>query len=61
MKTINPKCTDADSFKYSVIISLHYYDLYSHKERINQLNILIIIILNQMIQVTLKKIIYIFH
>ena len=38
MKTINPKCTDADSFKYSVLISLHYYDLYDHKERINQLN-----------------------
>ena len=38
MKTINPKCTDTDSFKYSVLISLHYYDLYDHKERINQLN-----------------------
>ena len=38
MKTINPKCKDADSFKYSVLISLHYYDLYNHKERINHLN-----------------------
>ena len=38
MKTINPKCTDADLFKYSMLISLHYYDLYNHKERINQLN-----------------------
>ena len=38
MKTINPKCTDADSLKYSVLISLHYYDLYNHKERINKLN-----------------------
>ena len=38
MKTINPRWTDADSFKYSVIISLHYYDFYSQKERINQLN-----------------------
>ena len=38
MKTINPKCTDNDSFKYSVLISLHYYDLYNHKERLNQLN-----------------------
>ena len=37
MKTINPTCTDADSFKYSVLISLHYHDLYNHKERINQL------------------------
>ena len=38
MKTINAKCTDDDSFKYSILISLHYYDLYNHKERINQLN-----------------------
>ena len=38
MRTINPKCINEDSFKYSVLISLHYYELYSHKERINQLN-----------------------
>ena len=38
MKTINPKCTNEDSFKYSIIISLHYYELNTHKERINQLN-----------------------
>ena len=38
MKTINPKCTDNDSFKYSILISLYYYDLNAHKERINQLN-----------------------
>ena len=38
MKTINPQCTDNDSFKYSILISLHYYDLYNHKERINQSN-----------------------
>ena len=38
MKAINPKCTDADSFKYSILISLHYYDLYNHKERKNQLS-----------------------
>ena len=25
-------------FKYSILISLHYYDLNSHKERTNQLN-----------------------
>ena len=35
MKTINPKCTDNDSFKYSILISLLYYDLYEHKERTN--------------------------
>ena len=38
MKAINPTCTDADSFKYSVLISLHYHDLYNHKKRINQFN-----------------------
>ena len=38
MKTINPKCTNDDSFKYSILISLHYYDIHNHKERINQLN-----------------------
>ena len=38
MKSINPKRTDNDSFKYSILISLHYYDLNIHKERINQLN-----------------------
>ena len=31
MKTVNPKCTDNDSFKYSIL----YYDLYEHKERTN--------------------------
>ena len=37
MKTIKPKCTNEDSFKYSVLIELHYNDLNSHKERISQL------------------------
>ena len=62
MRTINPKCTNDDSFKYSILISLHYYDLYNHKERINQLNkYIIIIILNRIIQLNLKIIIHIFH
>ena len=38
MKTVNPKCTDNDSFKYSILITLHYYDLNVHKEKTNQLN-----------------------
>ena len=38
MRTINPRCMNDDSFKYLIIISLHYYDLNTHKERINQLN-----------------------
>ena len=27
MRKINPKSYDADSFKYSILISLHYYDI----------------------------------
>ena len=38
MKAINPKCSIDDSFKYSILISLHYYELNVHKERINRLN-----------------------
>ena len=38
MKAINPKCSIDDSFKYSIVISLHYYELNVHKERINRLN-----------------------
>ena len=38
MRSINPKCTKEDSFKYSILIPLHYYELNNHPERINQLN-----------------------
>ena len=38
MKSKKPKCANEDSFKYSIIISLHYYELNSYKERTNQLN-----------------------
>ena len=37
MRSINPKCTNDESFRYSILISLHYYDLKHHLERINQL------------------------
>lgn len=37
MRTINPKCSNSESFKYSVLISLHYYDLSDHPERIKPL------------------------
>ena len=33
----NPKSSDADSFKYSVLISLHYYNTSFHPERISKL------------------------
>ena len=36
MRSINPKCIDKNSFKYSILISLHYYELKHHPERINQ-------------------------
>ena len=38
MRTINLKCTNDNSFKYSILVSLHYYKLNNHPERINQLN-----------------------
>ena len=37
MRSINPKGTNNESFKYSVLISLHYYHLKHHPERIKQL------------------------
>ena len=39
MRSINPKCTNNESFKYSILISLHYYDLKHHLESINQLKL----------------------
>ena len=38
MRSINPNCSNNESFKYSILISLHYYDLNNHPERINKLN-----------------------
>ena len=38
MRSINPKCANKNSFIYSVIISLHYYELSTHPERTNKLN-----------------------
>ena len=35
MRKINPKSSDADSFKYSILISLHYYDISFNSERIS--------------------------
>ena len=37
MRKINLKYSDTDSFKYSVLISLHYYDVSFHPERISKL------------------------
>ena len=37
MRKINLKSSNEDSFKYSILISLHYYDIYFHPERISQL------------------------
>ena len=38
MRSINPKCTNKDSFKYSILTSPYFYELNNHPERINQLN-----------------------
>ena len=40
MRKINPKSSDIDSFKYSILISLHYYDISFHTERISKLKTL---------------------
>ena len=37
MHKINPKCSNEDSFKYLILISLHYYDIDFHLERITKL------------------------
>ena len=37
MRKINPKSLDIDSFKYSILISFHYYDMYFHPERTSKL------------------------
>ena len=38
MRSINPKYSNNELCKYSILISLHYYDLKNHPERINKLN-----------------------
>ena len=35
MRKINPKCSDDESFMYSIIISIHYYDISHNPERIS--------------------------
>ena len=37
MRKINPKSSDIDSFKYSILISLHYYGITFHPEKISKL------------------------
>ena len=37
MRKINSRPSSEDSFKYSILISLHYYDIYFHPERISKL------------------------
>ena len=38
MKKINPKSNNNDSFKYSILISLHYYDIPYHREKTTKLD-----------------------
>ena len=37
MRKINPKSSDIDSFKYSILISIHCYDISFHPKRISKL------------------------
>ena len=37
MRKINRKSSDIGSFKYSILISLHYYDISFHPERMSKL------------------------
>ena len=37
MRKINPKSSNIDSFKYSILILLHYSDISYHLERISKL------------------------
>ena len=37
MRKINPKCCNEDSFMYSVLALLHYYDISYNQERITKL------------------------
>ena len=39
MRKINPKSSDSDSFKYSILILLRYYDISLHSERISKLKL----------------------
>ena len=37
MRKINPNSSIIDSLKYSILISLHYYDISYHPERMSKL------------------------
>ena len=37
MRKINTRSSNTDSFKYSILILLHYYDVSYHPERISKL------------------------
>ena len=37
MRKINPICNKKDTFKYSILISLHYNDINYHPERLTEL------------------------
>ena len=39
IREINPKSNNNDLFKYSILISLHYYDIPYHREKASKLNV----------------------
>ena len=38
MRKINPKSNNNNSFKYSILISLHYYNIPDHREKTTKLD-----------------------
>ena len=38
MRKINAKSNNNDSFKYSILISLHYYNIHFHREKTTKLD-----------------------
>ena len=38
MRKINPKSNNKNSFKYSILISLHYYNIPYHREKTTKLD-----------------------
>ena len=52
MLLINKNCSDSESFEYSILLYLHYYNIKNNHARVSQLNNN----LNPYIHINLKKI-----
>ena len=45
MRIKSPESSDEDSFKYSILISLHCYDIFFHPERVSIVPLLLFLLL----------------